>query len=71
MLQPGESIRPHLSRQAAITLVQRLYGLRDITIDELNGYDDKNYHVQVSEADTTSRGKTAAAGCYALFTHDE
>jgi hypothetical protein len=49
MLQPGDSIRPHVSRQAAISLVQRLYGLKDITVVELNGYDDKNYHVQVSK----------------------
>lgn len=30
-------------------MVRRLYGLEDVTIEELNGYDDKNYHVQVSE----------------------
>jgi hypothetical protein len=48
MLHPGQHIRPHLSQQMATKLVQRLYGLRDIEIVELNGYDDKNYHVKVS-----------------------
>jgi hypothetical protein len=48
MLHPGEDIRPHLSRQTAKALVHRLYGLKDVTIEELDGYDDKNYHVKVS-----------------------
>lgn len=47
MLHPGQNIRPHLSQQMAMKLVQRLYGLKDITIVELNGYDDKNYHVKI------------------------
>jgi len=48
MLRPGEDIRPHLSQRTAMALVQRLYGLKDVTVDELHGYDDKNYHVKVS-----------------------
>jgi hypothetical protein len=48
MLHPGQKIRPHLSQEVAMRLVQRLYGLNDIAIVELNGYDDKNYHVKVS-----------------------
>jgi len=48
MLRSGEDIRPHLSQRTAMGLVQRLYGLKDITVDELHGYDDKNYHVKVS-----------------------
>ena len=47
MLDPGEDIRPRLSLQTAMTLVQRLYGLEDISVDEMDGYDDKNYHVKV------------------------
>ncbi|XP_021917211.1 hydroxylysine kinase isoform X1 [Zootermopsis nevadensis] len=47
MLEPGQKIRPRLSRQEAVTMVRRLYGLEDVTIEELNGYDDKNYHVQI------------------------
>lgn len=49
MLRPGQHIRPLISRQEATSLVQRLYGLKDVAIVELNGYDDKNYHVQVSQ----------------------
>jgi len=48
MLHPGEDIQPHLSQQTAKTLVQRLYGLKDVIVEELDGYDDKNYHVKVS-----------------------
>jgi hypothetical protein len=48
MLHPGEDIRPHLFQQTAMTLVHRLYGLKEVTVDELHGYDDKNYHVKVS-----------------------
>jgi hypothetical protein len=48
MLRLGEDIRPHLSQPTAVALVQRLYGLKDVTVDELHGYDDKNYHVKVS-----------------------
>jgi hypothetical protein len=48
MLRPGDEIRPHLSQRTAMGLVQRLYGIKDITLDELHGYDDKNYHVKVS-----------------------
>jgi len=53
MLQPGQHIRPQLSQQMALSLVQRLYGYRDISIVELNGYDDRNYHVQVSQEMST------------------
>jgi hypothetical protein len=48
MLQPGQNVRPRLSQPMAMKLVQRLYGLKDIAIVELTGYDDKNYHVKVS-----------------------
>ncbi|GFG31655.1 hypothetical protein Cfor_10462 [Coptotermes formosanus] len=54
MLHPGEDIRPHLSRQTAKALVHRLYGLKDVTIEELDGYDDKNYHVKICGDKNTS-----------------
>jgi hypothetical protein len=48
MLHPGENIRPHLSQRTVMVLVRRLYGLTDVTVEDLHGYDDRNYHVKVS-----------------------
>ena len=48
LLEPGMSIQPNLNLEAAISLVQRLYGFKVVKIRQLNGYDDKNYHVQVN-----------------------
>nr|CAD7454634.1 unnamed protein product [Timema tahoe] len=47
ILQPGVQIRPIISPKEVSEIVQRLYGLRNIQIVELNAYDDKNYHIQV------------------------
>nr|CAD7605349.1 unnamed protein product [Timema genevievae] len=47
ILQPGVQIRPIISHKEVSEIVQRLYGLRNVQIVELNAYDDKNYHIQV------------------------
>nr|CAD7202087.1 unnamed protein product [Timema douglasi] len=47
ILQPGVQIRPIISPKEVSEIVQRLYGLRNVQIDELNAYDDKNYYIQV------------------------
>nr|CAD7439157.1 unnamed protein product [Timema bartmani] len=49
ILQPGVQIRPIISPKEVSEIVQRLYGLRNIQIVELNAYDDKNYHIQVEK----------------------
>lgn len=40
-------IAPQISMKTAKRLVEELYKLRVNTIKELNGYDDKNYKVEV------------------------
>ncbi|KAK2176613.1 hypothetical protein NP493_652g03063 [Ridgeia piscesae] len=47
MLQPGQTIRPQLSQQTAIVLIESLFGLHVKTIKELNSYDDRNYFISV------------------------
>nr|CAD7266855.1 unnamed protein product [Timema shepardi] len=47
ILQPGVQIRPIISPKEVSEIVQRLYGLRNVHISELNAYDDKNYYIQV------------------------
>ncbi|XP_061171486.1 hydroxylysine kinase-like [Saccostrea echinata] len=51
VLNPGEKVQPELNNKEASRLVQRLYGLSAIKVEELNSYDDKNFHIHV---DTTS-----------------
>ncbi|PSN46930.1 Hydroxylysine kinase [Blattella germanica] len=46
-LQPGMNIRPNLTNETAVLLVQRLYGFKQVKLVQLDGYDDKNYLVQV------------------------
>lgn len=53
VLNPGEKVQPRLGEQEACYLVHRLYGLSAIKIEELNSYDDKNFHIHV---DTTTSG---------------
>jgi len=47
MLQPGQTIRPKLCEQTAISLIESLFGLQVRTIKELNSYDDRNYFITV------------------------
>lgn len=45
MLIPGQRIRPPGNKQKVLQLLEELYGLKTLTISELNAYDDRNYHV--------------------------
>ncbi|XP_033220105.1 hydroxylysine kinase [Belonocnema kinseyi] len=45
LLTPGQVIKPILTQENAIEIVEKLYGLRVSKITELNAYDDKNYHI--------------------------
>ena len=48
-LQPGQSIRPILSKEYARKIVTSVFGLNVITIKEYNSYDDRNFHVIVDD----------------------
>lgn len=47
-LQPGAQIRPIISVEQARQLVEKLYGIQVLSIIELEAYDDKNYHIKVT-----------------------
>uniref|UniRef100_A0A8D8XCG9 Hydroxylysine kinase n=1 Tax=Cacopsylla melanoneura TaxID=428564 RepID=A0A8D8XCG9_9HEMI len=47
-LKPGEDIRPHPTLVDVTQVLKRVYGLTECTLIELQGYDDKNYRVTVS-----------------------
>ncbi|XP_068212323.1 hydroxylysine kinase [Palaemon carinicauda] len=48
VLKPGQIIRPIVNADDVPDLVSRLYGLTVTSVKELNSYDDKNFHVQVT-----------------------
>nr|XP_018909094.1 PREDICTED: hydroxylysine kinase isoform X3 [Bemisia tabaci] len=49
VLKPGEEIKPPVTDDELPDLVESLYGLKITECKELVSYDDKNYHIQVSE----------------------
>lgn len=44
-LTPGQLIKPLINQETAIKIVEKVYGLKVTEINELNAYDDKNYHI--------------------------
>ncbi|XP_029156358.1 hydroxylysine kinase [Nylanderia fulva] len=49
LLIPGQRIRPPVTEEIAVALLERLYGMRVTSMRELNAYDDRNYHVLCEE----------------------
>ncbi|RZC37182.1 hydroxylysine kinase [Asbolus verrucosus] len=49
ILQPGASIKPKVSEDDVKEILSEVYGLKCMSIKELNGYDDNNYYVKVDE----------------------
>jgi len=45
LLIPGQHIRPPVTEEMAVALLERLYGMRATSVRELNSYDDRNYHM--------------------------
>jgi len=45
LLIPGQHIRPPVTEETAVALLERLYGMRATSVREINAYDDRNYHV--------------------------
>ncbi|XP_062607351.1 hydroxylysine kinase-like [Saccostrea cucullata] len=50
VLNPGEKVQPEIDKEEARRLVYRLYGLSVIRVEELNSYDDKNFHLHVDSS---------------------
>ncbi|XP_067001179.1 hydroxylysine kinase [Anabrus simplex] len=51
VLQPGLQIRPEVTHEQVTKLIDALYSLKDVHIVEILAYDDKNYHIQMTERD--------------------
>ncbi|XP_022920776.2 hydroxylysine kinase [Onthophagus taurus] len=51
LLKPGQSIRPVIELNEIEILLENIYGLKCIHIKNLEGYDDRNYHVKVELID--------------------
>lgn len=49
LLSPGENIKPEFTIEEAKEFLDEIFGLKCLQIVELNGYDDKNYKVEVVE----------------------
>jgi hypothetical protein len=49
VLTPGNIVRPEIEPKHATSLTGNIFGLRVLHIIELNSYDDRNFHVRVSE----------------------
>lgn len=47
LLSPGEDIKPDFTIEDARGFLREIFGLDCLQIEELNGYDDKNYRVGV------------------------
>lgn len=45
LLIPGQHIRPSVTEEMVVALLEQLYGMRVTSVRELNAYDDRNYHV--------------------------
>lgn len=54
LLTPGQVIKPILTLENAIGIVEKLYGLSVSKITELNAYDDKNYHIICNQQEFTN-----------------
>jgi len=52
LLIPGQRIRPPITEETVISLLERLYGMKATSVRELNAYDDRNYHVLCEETHT-------------------
>lgn len=49
LLQPGVPIKPIVNENDVREILSEVYGLKCLSIKQLNGYDDFNVHVKVSE----------------------
>ncbi|XP_017776479.1 PREDICTED: hydroxylysine kinase [Nicrophorus vespilloides] len=49
LLEPGVEIRPIIESEKCVKLIEDLYGFPCKNLSELNGYDDRNFKVQIGE----------------------
>ncbi|XP_057380551.1 hydroxylysine kinase-like isoform X2 [Daphnia carinata] len=49
LLKPGQQIKPYVPNEVIQDLLLKLYNLQVISVEELNSYDDRNFHIMVKE----------------------
>ncbi|KAI9554916.1 hypothetical protein GHT06_020196 [Daphnia sinensis] len=49
LLKPGQQIKPYVPNEVIYELLLKLYNLEVISVEELNSYDDRNFHIMVKE----------------------
>lgn len=65
ILNPGQNIKPEFTIDEAKAFLNEIFGLHCLKIEELNGYDDKNYKVEVGTECNNQfiMGKVYSNGC--------
>lgn len=66
VLTPGNIVRPEIDQQKVTQLVWTLYGLHVLHMTELNSYDDRNFHVQVTRESVNSNIQSVSSDGYVL-----
>lgn len=65
-LQPGLNIKPVVSLDDIKDFAKNIYGLSCIDVKELNGYDDKNFKLEVHETVDNLHIETICPNGYVL-----
>lgn len=66
VLKPGNNIKPVIDKEESKILVKKLYGLQCSAVNELNGYDDKNFKISVDESTQTENVSKICSNDYVL-----
>ncbi|XP_063431512.1 hydroxylysine kinase-like [Mytilus trossulus] len=66
VLTPGNIVPPDIDQQKVTQLVWSLYGLHVLDMTELNSYDDRNFHVQVTRESVNPNIKSVSSDGYVL-----
>ncbi|KAL8599211.1 hypothetical protein ACOMHN_007927 [Nucella lapillus] len=64
--QPGEVIAPEVPHGYVEKIAQELYGFKVTKCKQLNGYDDKNYHIRVSPTPSNPHVTSASPDGYVM-----
>ncbi|KAK7108230.1 hydroxylysine kinase-like [Littorina saxatilis] len=64
--QPGEVIAPEVADGLVEKIAEEIYGLKVVKCKQLNGYDDKNYHIRVAPTSSNAHVKTVNPEGYVM-----
>jgi len=63
-LKPGQLIRPAVDCDKAVELVESLYGFEVLEVRQLDSYDDRNFHIRVSQSANHSNPYVEQVSCH-------